>query len=33
MQIILDGMEKFHPEQVAIDFIATNDVAIVPLLI
>jgi hypothetical protein len=33
MQIILDGMKFFHLEQVAIDSIATNDVAIVPLLI
>ncbi len=33
MQIILDGMENFHPEQVAIDSIATDDVAIVPLFI
>jgi hypothetical protein len=31
MHIVLDGMEKFPPKQVAINFITTNDVATIPL--
>jgi hypothetical protein len=31
--IILDGVENFPLEQVAVDFNVANDVAIVPLLI
>jgi len=32
MHIVLDGMEKSPPKQVAVNFIIANDVAIIPLL-
>jgi hypothetical protein len=33
MHIVLNGMENSLPKRVAINFIITNDVAIIPVLI